>query len=361
MSDFLSQASFEAGIALPKDALDHDDIAASILTKSGLLPPGSVLCIQGPWGRGKTDVLARVATATYKRHSGEHLCPKAIWVNPWQYGTPDLLSPIVLALLERIKPEHRTASKAIRMAAETIIKAGLSFGLKATALMIPGGKIYEAAAKEAKDLLQGLFEARDVDESMDKRPDPDPVSQMGLRFSQLVEEVLDSEGFDDSVRLLVCIDDLDRCLPHRQVALLESIRFLLSAGARASFIVALDPSLARQSVIAHFGTDIFDPDRYLDKMFDLRVGLPSLSDAALDSLFRSQLSSMVGMPVGSVPLEKMLSQQFGNIFSDWANVASNWLLLPDFRNPRMVHRTYFRAHPLAGAIGRFHERRDIRQ
>lgn len=81
--DFVSQSSFEAGLELPEDSLGHDALAKSILWSISHLAPGAVLGIQGPWGRGKTDVLARVAQATY----GQDTCPKelarkAIWVNP---------------------------------------------------------------------------------------------------------------------------------------------------------------------------------------------------------------------------------------------------------------------------------------
>ena len=135
-------------------------------------------------------------------------------------------------------------AEAIRKAAESVIKAGLNFGLKATALTIPGGQIYETGAKEAIDLLEGLFHARDLE--CESVPDPDPVSEMGKRFAELVRVLLAKHEVAPNARLLICVDDLDRCLPHRQVALLEALHFLVTAGAQATILVALDPTLARQ-------------------------------------------------------------------------------------------------------------------
>ena len=63
MNDFVSQGTLDTGLDLPPDALGHDDLARAIIYKAVHLPPGSVIAVQGSWGRGKTDVLARVAVA----------------------------------------------------------------------------------------------------------------------------------------------------------------------------------------------------------------------------------------------------------------------------------------------------------
>lgn len=340
--DFISQASLESNIELPADCLHHQEVALSIIEKVSLLPAGSMIGVQGPWGRGKTDVLARIAKTAGIGSGHTRETGAAIWINPWQYGTPDLLSPIVIALLKKIRPKERTKSEALWKAAESVIKAGLSFGLKATALTIPGGQIYDAAAKEATSLLEGLFRARELDRKTE--PDPDPVSEMGHRFAELVGEALAVEKVAGGTKLLICVDDLDRCLPHRQVALLEALHFLISAQAQATILVALDPTLARQSVIAHYGTDTFDPERYLDKMFDLRVTLPSISGENLNSLIRSKLGTRVAFQGEEIKRAELASRS--RLFTDIENSLQKALFLPDFRNPRMIDRILRRIHLL---------------
>jgi len=342
--DFVSQATLDAGLKLKKDCLGHTGIAKSILEKVALLEPGSMISIQGPWGRGKTDVLARIAVANSSGNLQPKLSSKTIWINPWQYGTPDLLSPIVIALLQRVL-RKKTPGKALRKAAESIIKAGLGFGLKATALTLPGGKLFDVAAEEAKVLLDGLFEAEEMDK--DSRPDVDPVSKMGERFKELVGGVLASEGSSPESRLLICIDDLDRCLPHRQVALLEALHFLVSADAQTTILVALDPALARQSVIVHYGTDMFDPERYLDKMFDLRVNLPAISGETLKTLIKKQLAMPVRFNDSEVPRSDLAATRCGQLFTDLEDAFEKALLLPDFCNPRMIGRMLQRIYLLA--------------
>jgi hypothetical protein len=344
--DFVSQATLEAGFQPPEDCLGHDGIAQSILEKLRVLPSGSVISIQGPWGRGKTDVLARIAVASCSGNTPSGSAPtKAIWINPWQYGTPDLLSPIVIALLKKIHRKNPTPGEALWKAAESVIKAGIGFGLKATAVTLPGGKLFEVAAEEAKSLLAGLFEAHGLEQ--DAKSDPDPVSEMGSRFKELVNAALTSEGAARGARQLICVDDLDRCLPDRQVALLEALHFLVSAGAQATILVALDPALARQSVITHYGTDMFDPERYLDKMFDLRVSLPAVSGDILKTLIRKQLAMIVRFEDTEVSRSEFAATRCGQLFIDLEDAFDKALFLPDFCNPRMIGRILQRIYLLA--------------
>ncbi len=48
------------GAELVKDALSHDSFADAVLRHGYALPQSSVIALQGPWGRGKTDVLRRI-------------------------------------------------------------------------------------------------------------------------------------------------------------------------------------------------------------------------------------------------------------------------------------------------------------
>ena len=362
MTDFISQATLDS-LELSKDVLWHEQMANSILDKAPYLPPGAVIAVQGPWGRGKTDVLARIAKKSLTDQRPDWMACETIWINPWQYGTPDLLTPLVLGLLERVPVKRRASSKSLRMAAETIIRAGANFGLKAASLVVPGGGILKEAAGPVDDLLKGLFSA--LKENEIAPPEPDPVSKMADRFRELVKEVLESRNAGHHERLVICIDDLDRCLPDRQVALLEAMRFLTSTGAAATFLVALDPTLARQAVVAHYGTTAFDPDRYLDKMFHLRVNLPALNKTQLFSLVNGRLEQIVPCVCNIQPLKVCLSNLVEKYYysgfpentwvkdtsapsiDDLADAFSDALAVRDLRNPRIIDRIFQRLYLIA--------------
>lgn len=340
MTDFISQAGLDAGLSLPDDALDHERVAAATLKMAAHLPPGAVIAVQGTWGRGKTDVLARLARMV-KADKIPGWSGDVVWINPWQYGTPDLLGPLVVALARLVPPaswSSASSGPALRKAVESILRAGINFGFKASAVTMPGGTMLQALALPADSLVGGLFAALELDKKAPSS-DADPVARMGERFKELVDAVIPEARRKAGARLIVCVDDLDRCMPDRQVALLEAVRFLIASGAPATFVVALDPSLARQAVIAHFQTDVFDPDRYLDKMFDLRVNLAAVDPKGLGQLITRHLDRTVYPEGQETRLRLLIDGRLGKGASDaLIQQAARALPVSELRNPRVLRR-----------------------
>ena len=346
--DFVSQGSLDSGVDLPADALGHEAVAARLVAQTEQLPAGSVIAVQAPWGRGKTDVLARVERVVRENKI-------VVSINPWQYGDADLLTPLVLALIELIPPPKRSSTKALRRIAETILRAGVNFGLKAAAPTVP---LFGVAAGAVDKLLGGLFKALDTQADAnadDGAPDADPVAMMGKRFRELVDALIVARELPGGTQLLVCVDDIDRCLPDRQVALLEAIRFLISSGASATFLIALDPTLARQAIKTHYNTDAFDPDRYLDKMFDLRVNLPAVGKR-LGELLHGHFERRVKIQEWEGPLAALLAllvapkaetpveshQHVKDAQAALHHGALKALVVPSFQSPRVVRRIFDR-------------------
>lgn len=349
MTDFITPSSFaEGGPLLPEDALGHDAFARTLLRHVRQAPVGTVIALQGSWGLGKTSALARVAKLTHQEQL-PGFAAGALWINPWQYGTADLLTPLVLALVERgvraVEGKRRERG-ALERAAGSLALAGLSFGAKAASLSLPGGVLWDKGGEELRKVAQGWLEPKSA-----SGPPSDPVAQMAASFRELVEAALDADQLAVGGRLLICVDDLDRCLPPRQVALLEALNFLTSAGAPASFLVALDPTLARQAVRAHYKTDDFDPDRYLDKMFHLRVNLPGVGPEQLRALIKTRLREGVTDDDGERSLGARLVARFGEHAGQLDELGPQALTVSDLRNPRLVDRALRKLRVLVGTAG----------
>jgi hypothetical protein len=347
MTDFITPSSFaEGGPLLPEDALGHEAFARTLLRHVRQAPVGTVIALQGSWGLGKTSALARVAKLTHQEELPGYAAG-ALWINPWQYGTADLLTPLVLALVERgvraVEGKRRDRG-ALERAAGSLALAGLSFGAKAASLSLPGGVLWEKGGEELRKVAHTWLEPKSPN-----GPPVDPVAQMASSFRELVEAALDADQQAVGGRLLICIDDLDRCLPPRQVALLEALNFLTSAGAPASFLVALDPTLARQAVRAHYKTDDFDPDRYLDKMFHLRVNLPGVGPDQLRALLSSRLREGVTDDDGERSLRVRLVDRFGEHAGRLDELGAQALTVSDLRNPRLVDRALRKLRVLVGS------------
>jgi hypothetical protein len=324
--DIVPDIAFNQIGDLPTDALNHDEFAERMLARILLLPAGSVVALHGGWGTGKTDILARMA----KKATGHDRKTDCIWINPWQYGTADLLTPLVAAILERAKEKTELDWKVVGNAARTVVRAGVNFGCKAAGALVPGFGIMTEAADAADSVVDAIFDlATDGRKASEEKLEPDPVAMLGKRFRELLQQCCQTS---EAGKVLICVDDLDRCLPERQVALLEAFRFMTSANPPAVFVIALDPTLARQAILSRYGSMAFDPDQYLDKMFHLRLNVPVVRTPQLEKLVEYSLKMLTAAAIGrreTQPTERS-AERLGNLVQA--------IRLAGLDNPRLICR-----------------------
>jgi hypothetical protein len=338
--DFLSQDFFQqlgsGDVGLPEDALGHEVLATALRRSATPLPAGSVIAIEGSWGRGKTDLLARVAAPTFAAEEKERprgLARAAVWLNPWGYGSADLLTPLVTELGRRVAQQVSMPTEELKRVVGTLVQAGVAFGVKSAASVLPvGGAVLQQATVPVKDLVESFFQPKGEGDDLDA------VAAMASRFRQLVVHSLSAAEREHGARLLVCIDDLDRCLPDRQVALLQAVRFLLSAGAPATFVLAIDPTLAREAVRTHYQSHDFNVERYLDKMFDLRVSMRGLDQPTLQRLARQHLARRVVRDVRNESLGEVVEAVLGSSPLELAEGLAEVLSVGGQANPRVLRR-----------------------
>ncbi len=340
--DFVSAATFETAIeanklreVVPPDGLRHEDLARTIRHALRNLPAGSVIALEGEWGRGKTDVLARVARDEWigGKESLEGGC---LWLNPWQYGAADLLQPLVMELGRRAAASKSMTAdvEKIKKTVGLILRASVQLGFGYAKLYAPVATPLDEAGNAIDGLLGQLF----VSDGPPKNGDP--IATMAASFRELVDLALRAQGKGDSARLLICVDDIDRCLPERQVALLQAFHFLLGAQARASILIAFDPELVREAVHTHYHAPNFDVDRFLDKMFHLRVPLPSLNGEELGPMIENLFAKAPADRLNTIGLGAQLAEVLGfqSGEADVRRAFCGVLQSSACANPRLVRR-----------------------
>ncbi len=102
-------------------------------------------------------------------------------------------------------------------------------------------------------------------------------------------------------RVVVLVDDLDRCLPASAVSTLEAIKLFLSVK-KVAFVLAADEGLVRASINSHLG-DLAQGEfanRYTEKIVQIPMSLPRLSQRDAEALValllagQAQMSNMSG-------------------------------------------------------------------
>ena len=107
------------------------------------------------------------------------------------------------------------------------------------------------------------------------KPATEQIEGLRREFQELLEKL--------DVKLVVLVDDLDRCLPETAVSTLEAMRLLLFVD-RTAFIIAADEQMIRNGVKAHFGDVELTEGlitSYFDKLIQVPITVPHLGVAEI--------------------------------------------------------------------------------
>lgn len=102
----------------------------------------------------------------------------------------------------------------------------------------------------------------------------DPLAKIkkAKSIEEEIKNFLDSLLCERGNRLVVFVDELDRCRPSFAVKLLERIKHYF-ANDRITFVFSINAEELQHTIRQHYGSG-FDACRYLERFFDLRVSLP---------------------------------------------------------------------------------------
>jgi hypothetical protein len=243
-----------------EDLLGFDAVVAPILTalRDPNLDPITI-GVHAPWGGGKSSLLNLIEAA-----AGNDWI--VVRTSPWEYedqldvkGT--LIAEVLTKLQERMDSE----------VAEGPLKVQLSDRFKKLYRRISWSRVGLAVAKGA---LTMNWDPEALVQAFSPKQDDTPQSLAAFRkeFAELVGEL-------PITRVVVLVDDLDRCLPEAVVATLESIKLFLSVK-RMAFVIAADQKMVESAIMASLaGTGRSEEfaQRYLEKIVQLPIGMPRLS------------------------------------------------------------------------------------
>jgi hypothetical protein len=220
----------------------------------------------GEWGTGKTSLMRLV-----EHELSSHDNVVTVWFNAWRYEQEEHpVVPLVGSIVRELEQEQRRRSSRLVKSSKSLVKAlkAFAYGVSVT----PSVKVPGLAGLEASLALKDVA---DKYEQLTK----DALLDQSLYYGAFGE--LDAVQLDDDIRIVVLIDDLDRCFPDRGVKLLESIKLAL---AQPGFIFIL--AVAREVIEGYlqhryateFGIEDFDGKRYLDKIVQLPFHIPAASE-----------------------------------------------------------------------------------
>ncbi|MEU9475968.1 P-loop NTPase fold protein [Streptomyces sp. NPDC048191] len=234
----------------------------------------------GSWGAGKSSFLR-----LWERRL-ESESTKTIWFNPWKYDRKvEVWAALLHTILAEMEKKDTLKEKAVRLAKAATwlsVRAGLG-----TAAALGTGGVIKGA--DVDELLKSLSE----EDSQQYRQ----VNSFEFDFAEAVEEFVGENG-----RLVVFVDDLDRCTPESAMTVLESLKLFL-AHSQCVFVLALDLDVLAAIATNKFGDalegappEVVSGMAYLDKIVQLPFFLPDVGFDTLREAFKRYVSDLAEDP-----------------------------------------------------------------
>lgn len=128
------------------------------------------------------------------------------------------------------------------------------------------------------------FQGTNISGLLDLLQGEDPLGVICAQkqLEELFAEFLDFLLAERGNRLVIFIDELDRCNPGFAVKLLERIKHYFSND-RITFVFSVNLDELQHTIRKHYGVG-FDACRYLDRFFDFRITLPA---ADMDAYYQN--------------------------------------------------------------------------
>lgn len=238
------------------DLLGFDAVVEPIVAAIGVpnIDPLAI-GVHSPWGGGKSTVLNLLGAELAKNPSYV-----VIRTDPWQYDNhDDVRGDLIVEVLDQLA-DRFGSDAAIKERVKDLVKR-LSWSRIGLAL--------------GKGALTMQWDVPELIEAFTPRGRTDELSMAGFKdeFATLIN------GLPDVDRVVVLVDDLDRCLPPAVMATLESIKLFLAVPQMA-FVIAADQDMVRESIAAGLGESNRSGAfavRYLEKIVQLPVTLPRLA------------------------------------------------------------------------------------
>ncbi len=267
-----------------------------------------------------------------------------IWYSPWQHQAAD--NPLIPLLLE-LRAQFSTRAKWKKK----LTKANRQGGLATMALMehvadAAASLTFQRNIKAARGGTEAVRKAwRDAETRLTELSD-------GQRFHLLFEDAIEiallslpgaKQKNQEHARLIIFIDDLDRCEESAIVDLLECIKLYLGSR-RCVFVLGVDDAAVLGAMRRCWPDRAEDDNReYLEKMFQATVAVPLPRPASIRQTIRGQLEEhrLPDPDHCAETIEKLLEPNPRKIKNFCNSLCAAWSQFRGFENGEENHAVRF--------------------
>jgi len=281
----------------------HADLLIDVIKDDKVLPVS--IGVFGDWGSGKSSILQIVR----KELSGQNEDDLkddtlVLYFNGWVFeGYDDAKAALLESIIEKFD-KHKTIGNKVKDKTTKLLKSVKwmrMLGLGFKKVVLPTASAYFTGGLSLIPFLAQEFSKYDSNELAGKltgenvgdflkdivKDKDDDETTLVREFRDDFKEMIDKSEIK---KLVVIIDDLDRCTPDRIIENLEAIKLFLNVE-KTAFVIGADPRIVRHAIEFRYKTlgkadedsNSRIVDDYLEKLIQIPYNLPKLSDSEVET------------------------------------------------------------------------------
>ena len=241
-----------------------------------IISKNNLIAIYGKWGTGKSCLMKTIEN---KLNTEKYI---SIWFDTWKYEKDDNLA---YSLFKYISKDNfwniaKEKEKTLLRNAYGIFKS-MAKGVELTLndgngneLIIKPGEALEAAEAEDQKINEDIENKKCLWEK---------IKEFETEFNNLKFE---------NKKLVVFLDDLDRCESENIITLISSIKLLLSLNENIIFIMGIDKEAVTLALKNKYNNDYNKADEYLEKIFPINF---CICNDLKEGQFVKQIKEITGL------------------------------------------------------------------
>ena len=251
------------------DALQRDDLVQEVGEAIANCDPPQVFGVHGDWGIGKTSFLHQVqwyltgecpqlsetATGEAPNERGKHRAAiVTVWFDAWRYQNED---PPVVALLHEMRTQLSWAGRARNSTS------------KNTKVLVRGALLSLEELTKRIGFQYSKFQQAKRSWESDNLSSPLPSYTLRDLLHKAIDQLLPKRG-GTRRRLVVFVDDLDRCEPESAYRLLEGLKVYLTLE-NCVFVLGMNQRAIEEAIGSRMESEIREDRQqraaaYLEKL-----------------------------------------------------------------------------------------------
>lgn len=300
------------------DRCKHLKPLTKLLTNIG--DESFVMTVSSAYGSGKTFFINE-----WQKYLNEGGC-KTLYYNAWENDTADNPLMSFIANFQELKIPLKVWKEVLVAAGKVCVAEALSnietigrfitpFNSILGGAVVAGGKAAQKAKKATDNFIdkvkcESIF-LKQIEAENDRKKQIDELKKV---LQKLMPSKSQEKTDYPIGKLIIFIDDLDRCSPAYAIKFLEYIKHVFNAE-NCIFVLAVDEEQLKSSVEVVYGNK--NGEDFLAKIVDFRFKLPTPNISSFINYFINELNwepyFMVGQNWAVTPQDK--KQNFINIFN----------------------------------------------